>query len=429
MIDVAKISIWGVSLGALSWDKTKKFGSFEFFSDFLNNKWDVSPIHMPLSSSKGRIYSFPNLNEQTYKGLPGLLADVLPDDFGNKLIDTWLEINRIKRSEFTPLDRLCYIGKRGMGALEFEPSIHKYSPDSTPLGIKKLIDLAQKVVDVRRKLKLNTQETSSLNELIKVGSSAGGQRPKAIVAYNKQTKELRSGQTDAPPGFEHYIFKFDGVSNQELGDPKGFGRIEFAYYKMAMDCGIEMNESMLFEENGRAHFMTKRFDRVNESEKLHMQTLCSLAHFDYKAAGTYSYENAFEVMRELRLMHKEIGQLYKRMVFNVVAQNQDDHTKNISFLMDKAGKWSLSPAYDVTYAYNPTGIWTNQHQMTINGKRDEFDLNDLIEVGEKASLKNSKAIVEQTISVISQWEKYAKEAGVTIKQANALKKAYRLKIK
>jgi serine/threonine-protein kinase HipA len=296
------------------------------------------------------------------------------------------------------------------------------------LDIKKLIDLAQKVVHARRKLKLNAQETASLNELIKVGSSAGGQRPKAIVAYNKKTKELRSGQTDAPPGFEHYIFKFDGVSNQELGDPKGFGRIEFAYYKMALDCGIEMNESMLLEENGRAHFMTKRFDRVNESEKLHMQTLCSLAHFDYKAAGIYSYENAFEVMRGLRLMHKEIEQLYKRMIFNVVARNQDDHTKNISFLMDKVGKWSLSPAYDVTYSYNPTGILTHQHQMTIHGKRDDFDLNDLIEVGKKAGLKNSKVIVEQTISVISQWEKYAKNAGIAIKQAKALRKAHRLKI-
>ncbi len=429
MVEVAKISIWGEPLGALSWDKKKKFGSFEYFPNFLNSNWDVSPVHMPLQLSKGRIYSFPNLNEQTYKGLPGLLSEILPDDFGNKLIDNWLEINKIKSSEFTPLDRLCYIGKRGMGALEFEPSIHKYPSDSTILDIKKLIDLAQKVIDGRKKLKLNIQETSSLNELIKVGSSAGGQRPKAIIAYNKLTKEIRSGQTDAPPGFEHYIFKFDGVNNQELADPKGFGRIEFAYYKMALDCGIEMSESMLFEENGRAHFMTKRFDRVNESEKLHMQTLCSLAHFDYKAAGVYSYENAFETMRELRLTHKETDQLYKRMIFNVIARNQDDHTKNISFLMNKEGKWSLSPAYDVTYSYNPSGIWTNQHQMAINGNRNEFALSDLTEVGEKVSLKNSKTIIAQTIAVVSKWEKYAKDAGVSIGQSKAIKKAHRLKIK
>jgi serine/threonine-protein kinase HipA len=427
MVDVAKVSIWGEDLGALSWDRERKIGSFEFFPDFLHNKWDVSPIHMPLSSGKGRIYSFPNLNEQTYKGLPGLLSDVLPDDFGNRLIDNWLSINKINSIEFTPLDRLCYIGKRGMGALEFEPSIHKYPSESTPLDIQKLIDLAQKIVNARKILKLNAHETSSLNELLKVGSSAGGQRPKAIIAYNKQTSELRSGQTDALPGFEHYIFKFDGVSNQELGDPKGFGRIEFAYYKMAIDCGIEMSNSMLLEESGRAHFMTKRFDRVNENEKLHMQTLCSLAHFDYKAAGVYSYENAFEIMRALRLTQKEIEQQYKRMIFNVVARNQDDHTKNISFLMSKAGKWSLSPAYDVTYSYNPTGVWTNQHQMTINGKRDEFKLYDLIEVGERASLKNSKAIVEQTISMVSTWNKYAKEAGISIKQAKAIEKAHRLK--
>jgi serine/threonine-protein kinase HipA len=426
MVDVVKISLWGEPLGALSWDKQKKFGSFEYFQSFLSSGWDVSPIHMPLSN-RGRIYSFPNLNEQTYKGLPGLLADVLPDDFGNKLIDNWLELNKIKRTEFTPLDRLCYIGSRGMGAIEFEPSIHAYPPDSTPLEISKLIQLARKVVEARTKLKLNSKETASLNELIKVGSSAGGQRPKAIIAYNKVTGEIRSGQTDAPKGFEHYLFKFDGVSNQELADPKGFGRIEFAYYKMALACGLVMSESLLIEEGGRAHFMTKRFDRMGENEKMHTQTLCSLAHFDYKAAGAYSYENAFEIMRQLRLPAQDMEQLYRRMVFNVVARNQDDHTKNISFLMNKKGEWRLSPAYDVTYSHNPAGIWTSQHQMSINGLRDGFSTDDLVDVGKKISLKKSKTIIDQITDVVSRWKGYAKNSGVPAKQANALLKSFRLK--
>jgi serine/threonine-protein kinase HipA len=284
MVEVAEISLWNKPLGALSWDKQKKFAAFEYFPSFLESRWEVSPIHMPLSKS-GRIYSFQNLNEQTFKGLPGLFSDVLPDDFGNRVIDNWLEINKIKRAEFTPLDRLCYIGNRGMGAIEFEPSLHQYPPKATPLDITNLIGFAQQVVNERKKIRLNIKETAGLNELIKVGSSAGGQRPKAIIAYNRKTNEIRSGQTDAPEGFVHCIFKFDGVSNQALADPKGFGRIEFGYYKMALDCGIVMSESFLFEEGERAHFMTKRFDRIGEKEKVHMQTLCSLAHFDYRAAS------------------------------------------------------------------------------------------------------------------------------------------------
>jgi serine/threonine-protein kinase HipA len=426
MVDVIKITLWGEELGALSWDSQKNFASFEFFPSFLNKNQDVSPIHMPIRSSAKKIYSFPNLNQDTYRGLPGMLSDVLPDDFGNRLIDQWLALNNIPKSKFTPLDRLCYIGTRGMGALEFQPAKHIGQAQTTTLEVDKLAHLAEKILNTREKLELNLSETEHLNELIKVGTSAGGQRAKAIIAYNSTTNEIRSGQAIAPNGFEHYIFKFDGVNDTTVGDPQGYGRIEYAYYLMALDCGINMEKSLLFEEHDRAHFMTKRFDRHGNNEKIHMQTLCSIAHFDYKSPGAHSYENAFEVMRQLRLPHSDAVQLYKRMVFNVIARNQDDHTKNISFLMDKRGVWRLSPAYDVTYSYNPSGIWTSMHQMSINGKRDDFTLQDLITVGEKISYKNHKEAIQQIIDVVSNWDYYVQKTGIPKSQGNTLAKPFRL---
>lgn len=426
MVDVIKITLWGEELGALSWDSEKNFASFEFFSSFLNKNLDVSPIHMPIRSSVKKIYSFPNLNQETYRGLPGMLSDVLPDDFGNRLIDQWLALNNIPKSKFTPLDRLCYIGTRGMGALEFQPAKHIGQAQTTTLEVDKLAQLAEKILNTREKLELNLSETEHLNELIKVGTSAGGQRAKAIIAYNSTTNEIRSGQAIAPHGFEHYIFKFDGVNDTTLGDPQGYGRIEYAYYLMALDCGINMENSLLFEEHDRAHFMTKRFDRHSNNKKTHMQTLCSIAHFDYKSPGAHSYENAFEVMRQLRLPHSDAIQLYKRMVFNVIARNQDDHTKNISFLMDKRGVWRLSPAYDVTYSYNPEGIWTSMHQMSINGKRDDFTLQDLMIVGEKISYKNHKEAIQQVVNVVSNWDHYVQKTGIPKLQGDRLAKPFRL---
>jgi serine/threonine-protein kinase HipA len=429
MVEVAKILLWGDAVGALSWDKNRNHGSFEFFSEFLNSRLDISPIHMPLANSNGKIYSFPLLNENTFKGLPGLMSDVLPDDFGNRLIDQWLLSNDIDKTNFSPVDRLCYIGKRGMGALEFEPSTHQYSSEASLLDISKLVVLAQNVMNDRNNIQLDLIESDGLAELIKVGTSAGGQRPKAIVAFNEETNEVRSGQSaKLPDGFNHYLFKFDAVSNQELGDPIGFGRIEYAYHKMALDCGIEMTKCKLYEENGRAHFMTRRFDRSGANEKIHMQTLCSLAHFDFKTAGAYSYESVFEVMRKLRLPFTQAEQLYRRMVFNVISRNQDDHTKNISFLMNKQGEWKLSPAYDVTYSFNPQGIWTNQHQMSVNGKRDDFIMQDLIKVGEGISLKKSRQIIEQAMDIVSQWPVYAVQAGIQAEQSRQLYKTFRMKL-
>jgi len=426
MVDVIKIMLWGENLGALSWDHKRNYASFEFFSEFLKKQLDVSPIFMPIIRSEKQIYSFPALDFDTYKGLPGMLSDVLPDDFGNQLINRWLSLNDIDKSNFTPLDRLCYIGKRGMGALEFAPSKDIGHGLASEIEIDKLVELSEMILNKREHLNLSIDDTGHLNELIKVGTSAGGQRAKAIIAFNPITNEIRSGQTTVPEGFEHYLFKFDGVFHEQLSDPVGYGRIEYAYYLMAIACKIDMMPSQLFEENGRAHFMTKRFDRVGNNEKLHMQTLCSIAHFDYRKPGAYSYEDAFNVLRKLRLPYTDAIQLFRRMVFNVVARNQDDHTKNISFIMNKEGVWKLSPAYDMTYSYNPSGIWTNSHQMSINGKRDDITLEDLVAVGEKINLKQSKDIVYEIVETVSMWESFAKEAAIPKNQSVILKQAFRL---
>ena len=426
MVEVIRVTLWGEDVGALSWDSNQNFGSFEFFPKFFDKGLDVSPIHMGIATSKNKIYSFPSLNEEAYKGLPGMLSDVLPDDFGNRLIDRWLKLNGINKADFSPLDRLTYIGSRGMGALEFEPAQKLGYEQTTELNIASLVELSGKVLRERENLTLNLQETEALNELIKVGTSAGGQRAKAIISYNSDSGEIRSGQTGAPEGFEHYILKFDGVTNEELGDPQGYGRIEYAYYLMAIACGIEMMPSLLLEENGRAHFMTQRFDRIGNGEKLHMQTLCAMAHYDYKKPGVYGYEDAFEIMRRLNLSKAQAIQLFRRMVFNVIARNQDDHTKNISFLMDKTGLWKLSPAYDMTYAYNPSGIWTNSHQMTVQGKRDNITKEDLLAVAQHINYKNGLDDIQRIGDTVANWAIYAEEAGIPKSQYETLGKAFRI---
>ncbi|MEL7269610.1 MAG: HipA domain-containing protein [Bacteroidota bacterium] len=313
-----------------------------------------------------------------------------------------------------------------MGALEFEPARKLGYEQTTELNIASLVELSGKVLRERENLTLNLQETEAMNELIKVGTSAGGQLAKAIISYNSDTGEIRSGQTQAPDGFEHYILKFDGVTNEELGDPQGYGRIEYACYLMAIACGIEMMPSLLLEENGRAHFMTQRFDRIGNGEKLHMQTLCAMAHYDYKKPGVYGYEDAFEIMRRLNLPKAQAIQLFQRMVFNVIARNQDDHTKNISFLMDKTGLWKLSPAYDMTYAYNPSGIWTNSHQMTVQGKRDNITKEDLMAVAQHINYKNGLDDIQHISDTVVNWSIYAEEAGISKLQHQTCAKAFRI---
>ncbi len=418
----ANVTLWEHFVGAVLWDETTGTGVFEFDQRFVNTGLDLSPLRMPLRELQrgNRVFSFPGLPRDTYHGLPGMLADSLPDRFGNELINAWLARQGRTPESMHSVERLCYIGKRGMGALEYQPATLATGAGSTAIEVEELVNLARAAIDVKKGLATNIEGKDGLLNIIKVGTSAGGARAKAVIAFNEKTREVRSGQLDVPAGFSHWLIKLDGVTNDELGDPQGYGRIEYAYYHMAIACGIEMSHSILFEENGRAHFMTRRFDRLEGNEKLHMQTLCGMAHFDYNQPTTYSYEQAFQVMRDLRLDHAQAEQLYRRMVFNVIARNQDDHTKNISFLMDRQGNWTLSPAYDLTYALNPSNIWLAQHQLSVNGKRTDITIDDLLAVAKDISLKKGKKIVEETIGRVRQWPDFARKAGIPGKQIASL---------
>ena len=426
MINYADIYLWQNHVATVAWDERRLASRFEYTPEFAESGMELSPLMMPLMTH--RVYQFPELSHDTFIGLPGLLADALPDAFGKALLDKWLALSG--RTFANPIERLCYQGKRSMGALEFVPAQDNYLELSTGLEIKTLIETAREVLDEKKKLdgNLNVDTKEAVANIIRVGTSAGGQRAKAVIAYNETTGDIRSGQIEAPDGFSHWLIKLDGVTNYELGDPKHYGQIEYVYYLMARKAGIDMSECRLFEENGRAHFMTRRFDRVNGNEKLHMQTLCGMAHFDYKMIHAYSYEQVFQVMRRLRLSYSDAEQMYRRMVFNVVARNQDDHTKNISFLMDRQGKWSLSPAYDVSWAYNPKGIWTSNHQMSINNKSDEITRDDLLSVARNVNIKHADQIIDHVIESVSHWPDLAKENGIPDDIAKAINSALLLHI-
>jgi len=428
-IEIADILLWNDYVGSIAWDETRNISVLEFDQNFIKKGLDIAPIMMPLKNQlNGELkYSFNNLSKNTFFGLPGMLSDLLPDRFGNAIIDRWLTDQGRTPESFTPIERLCYTGTRGMGALEFRPSNNSFKK-SVNLEIDSLVGLANEVINKQSVLKTNfsknTSKENALLDIIRVGTSAGGARPKAVIAINDNTKEIRSGQVLAPKDFDYWLLKFDGVNDKSLDNTEGFGRIEYVYYKMAIDSGINMSECRLFEENNRAHFMTKRFDRV-KGEKVHMQTLCGIAHFDFNILSGYSYEQAFQIMRQLRLPYKDAKQLYLRMIFNVIARNQDDHTKNISFLMDKTGKWSLSPAYDITYAFNPNGIWTSKHQMSINGKHDKIEKEDLLIIGKKMNIKQPNRLIEKVLNAVAKWTDYAKELGVLSSQIKSIKKVHK----
>ena len=427
---VANVNIWGKFVGAVLWDQQSGIASFEYDPSFLRNNWDISPLTMPISeASNGKIFRFPELPEKTYYGFPGLLADSLPDRFGNQLIDLWLATQGREPGSMNPVERLCYMGKRGMGALEFRPATRIEKGDSNILEVSELVNLAQSAVNRKSDLttNLSNDEAHALLDIIRVGTSAGGARAKAVIAINKHNT-VRSGQLDVPEGYSHWLIKLDGVSDEQLGEPKGYGRIEFAYYRMALDCGIIMSESRLLEENGRAHFMTRRFDRFAQNKKRHMQTLCGLYHFDYNNPNAYSYEQAFQAMRSLRLPYSAAEQLFHRMVFNVIGSNNDDHTKNISFLMDETGQWSLSPAYDVTFAYNPSNLWLSQHQMSINNKRRDITRTDILSLATQMNVKKANEIIENVKDVISKWKEYASDSGIAGSQIKAIGATHLLNI-
>ena len=416
-VETALVSLWGEPVGAVAWLDDQNCAAFEYEPAFLKRGLDISPLHMghEAAARGDGIFSFPALANETFLGLPGLLADALPDKFGNSIIDAWLARNGRDSSSFSPVERLCYIGRRGMGALEFSPPVIQRFNKSVPIEVAELVALAQEVMTQRVALDAGfgneeQENAEAIMDILRVGTSAGGARPKAVIAMNDAGKVV-SGQANVPAGYDYWLLKFDGVSDLELGAPRGYGRIEYAYYLMARAAGIDMMECRLLEEHGRAHFLTRRFDRAAGS-KVHMQTLCGLAHYDYNLAGAHGYEQAFAVMRQLHLNKAEAVQQYRRMVFNVLARNQDDHTKNIAYLMGQDGEWQLSPAYDLTYSHNPAGKWTNQHQMSINGKRDHFTREDLLAVGESISVSRPGNIIDEVAEAVSQWPEYARESGV-----------------
>lgn len=417
MSTLAEIRLWGRTIGAVALTDGARVASFEYDTDFLGSGIEVSPLVMPLAR---RVYSFPELALQTFHGLPGLLADSLPDRFGNALIDAWLASQGRVPDSFNAIERLCYIGQRGMGALEFAPAAGPLTRQSTPVEIDRLVTLASEVLNQRQGLQgsfADNEREESMRDILRVGTSAGGARAKAIIAWNPQTQEVRSGQLPADSGFEYWLLKFDGVrgsKDRELEDPKGYGLIEYAYSLMARAAGIRMSECRILSENGRHHFMSRRFDRTATGTKLHMQSLCALAHYDFNQAGAYSYEEAMLVIRQLSLPMQDIEEQFRRMAFNILARNQDDHVKNIAFLMDKSGQWSLSPAFDLTWSYNPSGLWTASHQMTMNGKRDGFTVEDFRACAKAASMKRGRAdsIMEEVRSAVVRWREFAEAAGV-----------------
>lgn len=426
----AKVYLFDQFVGGLLWDGENQLGLFEYDPDFVRTGIEISPIHMPLAANQ--TYSFPTLNRDTYKGLPAILADSLPDDFGNALIDAWLAKEGRDKSTFTPVERILYQGSRGMGAMEYRPALDGEAKASESFQIAALVELASEVLSQRESLadRLTKHDPSvddqALQRLIQVGTSAGGARAKAVIAMN-EAGEIRSGQVKAPKGFTYWLLKFDVAKNSDvLADSQGYGRVEYAYSLMAKEAGINMSPCELLQEGGRAHFLTKRFDRTDDGDKIHMATLCALDHADYKKPGGYSYEEAFGVLRLLQLSREEAVEFYRRLVFNLIARNQDDHTKNISFLLDQSGTWSLSPAYDVSWSYLPGNFWVDTHQMTVNGKRDKFEVADLEAVAKQVKGIDAHSIIKEVCAAVKRWRSIAESVGVAPQMVDEIEKTHRL---
>lgn len=433
MSTLAEVWLWGTRIGAVALADGDVIASFQYDPDFLGSGIQVAPLTMPLAVQP---YRFPGLATRSFHGLPGLLADSLPDKYGAALIDAWLAAQNRRPDSFNAVERLSYTGARGMGALEFRPSTGPAPAASEPLDVAALVDLASRVLSQREGLQVSFAdggEEAALGEILQVGTSAGGARAKAVIAWNPVTHQIRSGQVQAGAGFEYWLIKFDGVSNnadKDLANPQGYGAVEYAYAQLAAKAGIEMPATRLLEEGGRRHFMTKRFDRLDGGGKLHMQSLAALAHFDFNEPTLYGYEQAFLVMNQLELPRAQMEQQFLRMLFNVVARNQDDHVKNIAFLMDRSGEWRLAPAYDVTWAYNASGVWTSQHQMSVNGKRDGFTVEDFRECAGVAGINPRRApgLLDQVRTAVQAWPEVAAATQVTPSWIGDIGRTHRLEI-
>lgn len=429
----ARVILWGRDIGAVSWLDDREIGVFQYVPEFVDSGIEVAPLMMPLREAP---YEFPALPRDAFKGLPGMLADSLPDRYGNLLINAWLAQQGRTPESFNPVERLCYTGARGMGALEFKPALFGRANQSNELEIAELVGLANKILDERSSFEgwlCGADDAKVIEDIFRVGTSAGGARAKAILAWNEESGEFRSGQVPNDDKFTYWLMKFDGIEgnkDKEIAYPQGYGLIEYAYYHMAVDAGIEMSVCRLHREGGRAHFMTKRFDRTDEGNKLHMQSLSAMMHFDFNQADAYSYEQALQTIRRIDMSVADVEQQFRRAVFNVIARNHDDHVKNIAYLMNKAGQWRLSPAFDIAYSYNPNGAWTSRHQMSVNGKRDGFEINDLLALGKSAAIKPARArdIIDAVVESVRKWPEFADTAGVDIKTAARIGKAHRILI-
>lgn len=421
-VPVAEVILWDRRIAAVAWDDERQVADFEYDPAFVRSGIEVAPITMPLGPG---VFRFPELAYQTFRGLPGMIADSLPDRFGNLVLEAWLRRSGRSRDTFTPVEQLLYTGARGMGALEYRPPVER-NDRAVEIDVDTLADLASAVLADRGEMRTNLD---GISDLFRVGTSAGGARAKALIAWNPDTNEVRSGQVPAPEGYEPWLLKFDGAGSRDpdLGDPQGYGRIEFAYHLMATASGLVMKECRVMpDSSGRNHFMTRRFDRSHDGTKLHTQTLAAIAHYDFNEPGRYGFEDAFRVGRRLRLPVEDLEQLYRRMVFNLVARNQDDHTKNISFAMNKAGEWRLAPAYDVIWAFSPSGDWTARHQMTVNGRRDGFTRADLRAVASEAGISGYDEILARTVDVVSGWPEFARQAGVGSDVVSDIGRTHRL---
>jgi serine/threonine-protein kinase HipA len=424
-MNTAYVNLWNNRVGAVAWNAERGTGTFQFEPSFLNHNLDIAPLRLPLREVRNQPRNFPDLrNSIAFKGLPGLLADALPDKYGNALINTWLARNGRPSDSLNPVEMLCFIGKRGIGALEFEPAVPKGPDTSTVVEIGSLVQIANEILTGRQDFSttLSANEEHALLDILKIGTSAGGARAKAVIAFNPETNEVRSGQVPAPKGFTHWLIKFDGVADSQFGAAHGYGRVEMAYHLMAEAAEIEMTECRLFEEGGRAHFMTRRFDREPGKGKIHMQSFCAMQHYDFTDVTSFSYEQLFETMRMLGLPYPAADQLFRRMVFNVIARNCDDHTKNFAFLMDKSGNWRLSPAFDLCHSFRPGSTWVSQQSLSVNGKRRDITRNDFLSVAKNMNIKKADKIITRVNEVVQRWPDFAEETRVNADLRDAIKK-------
>ena len=422
---IVEVILYGQTLGTAEWNVSRGISTFQYSSNVIN-KIEPSPILMP---TKERIFETTR-NHVNFHNLPYLLSDSMPDDFGKIMMKEWMRLRGFSIEDINPVDKLTYIGKRGMGALEFVPANHKEDSEYS-VDVSELLDIAKKVLEGKQEISYNNLDKDSLTNILRIGTSVGGARAKALLAIKRDANEkildIRPGDIMQPQDYSYWLLKIDGANEKSLGESKGMGKIEYAYYKLAKEAGIEISESTLHEENGRFHFLTKRFDRSHEREKIHMQSFAALAGIDYRVPRASSYDTLFRVMKRLQLPHYQFEEQYRRMLFNVVARNHDDHVKNFSFMMNKNGQWKISPAYDICYSYSPGGTWTNVHQSSINGKFDNFTKKDLLDFGKTFGIKKAKIILEEVVSAVSQWPEIAAEIEIPRNRIQDIHKNLRLK--